>query len=60
FYYLRVVKFMYFDPPADVAPLQAGLDMRFLLGVNGAAIALFGIFPDALVSLCTYTLLRSL
>lgn len=60
FYYLRVVKYMYFDPPADVAPLEAGLDMRFLLGVNGAAIALFGIFPDALVSLCTYTLLRSL
>jgi NADH-quinone oxidoreductase subunit N len=60
FYYLRVVKYMYFDPPADVAPLEAGLDMRFLLAVNGAAIALFGIFPDALVSLCTYALLRSL
>jgi NADH-quinone oxidoreductase subunit N len=60
FYYLRVVKYMYFDPPADVAPLEAGFDMRFLLGVNGAAIALFGIFPDALVSLCTYALLRSL
>ncbi len=60
FYYLRVVKYIYFDPPADVAPLQAGLDMRFLLTVNGAAIALFGIFPNALVSLCTYALLRSL
>jgi NADH-quinone oxidoreductase subunit N len=60
FYYLRVVKYMYFDPPADVAPLEAGFDMRFLLGVNGAAIALFGIFPDTLVSLCTYALLRSL
>lgn len=60
FYYLRVVKYMYFDPPADIAPIEATLDMRFLLGVNGAAIALFGIFPNALVSLCTYALLRSL
>ena len=38
----------------------AGLDMRFLLSLNGAAVALFGIFPDALMSLCTYALLRSL
>jgi NADH-quinone oxidoreductase subunit N len=60
FYYLRVVKFMYFDPPVDAAPITAGLDMRFLLSVNGAAVALFGIFPDSLVSLCTYALLRSL
>ena len=60
FYYLRIVKFMYFDPPVDAAPITAGLDMRFLLSVNGAAVALFGIFPDALVSLCTYALLRSL
>jgi len=60
FYYLRVVKFMYFDPPVDAAPIHASPDMRFLLSVNGAAVALFGIFPDALVSLCTYALLRSL
>jgi NADH-quinone oxidoreductase subunit N len=60
FYYLRIVKFMYFDPPVDAAPITAGPDMRFLLSVNGAAVALFGIFPDALVSLCTYALLRSL
>jgi NADH-quinone oxidoreductase subunit N len=60
YYYLRVVKFMYFDPPVDAAPISASPDMRFLLSINGAAVALFGIFPDALVSLCTYALLRSL
>jgi NADH-quinone oxidoreductase subunit N len=60
FYYLRIVKFMYFDAPVDAAPIQAGLDMRFLLSANGAAVVLFGIFPDALVSLCTYAVLRSL
>lgn len=60
YYYLRVVKYMYFDPPADAAPITASLDMRFLLSANGVAIALFGVFPDSLVSLCTYALLRSL
>ncbi len=60
FYYLRVVKLMYFDAPVDNAPIQASLDMRFLLSLNGAAVALFGVFPDTLISLCTYALMRSL
>jgi NADH-quinone oxidoreductase subunit N len=60
FYYLRVVKLMYFDAPTDAAPIVASLDMRFLLSLNGLAVALFGIFPDSLISLCTYALLRSL
>ncbi len=60
FYYLRVVKLMYFDPPADGAPIEAGLDMRMILSANGLAVALFGIFPDALMWLCTTTLVRSL
>jgi NADH-quinone oxidoreductase subunit N len=60
FYYLRVVKLMYFDAPADTAPIVASPDMRFLLSINGAAVVLFGLFPDTLISLCTYALLRSL
>lgn len=60
FYYLRVVKLMYFDPPADASPLRAAPDVRFLLSLNGVAVALLGIFPDALISLCTFALLRSL
>ncbi|MCX8087538.1 MAG: NADH-quinone oxidoreductase subunit NuoN [Rhodocyclaceae bacterium] len=60
FYYLRIVKLMYFDAPEESAPIKASPDMRFLLSVNGAAVALFGLFPDALMSLCTYALLRSL
>jgi len=60
FYYLRVVKLMYFDAPVDTAPIVARPDMRFLLSLNGAAVALFGVFPDTLMSLCTYALLRSL
>jgi NADH-quinone oxidoreductase subunit N len=60
FYYLRVVKLMYFDAPVDAAPIVASPDMRFLLSLNGAAVALFGMFPDSLMSICTYALLRSL
>ena len=60
FYYLRVVKLMYFDPPVDTSPLTAGMDMRILISANGLAVALLGIFPQMLMSLCAYALLRSL
>ncbi len=60
FYYLRVVKIMYFDAPADDTPLAAPLDMRILISANGLAVALLGIFPQVIMSLCAYALLRSL
>jgi NADH-quinone oxidoreductase subunit N len=60
FYYLRVVKLMYFDAPADESPLEAPLDMRLLISANGVAIALLGLFPQFIMSLCAYALLRSL
>ena len=60
FYYLRVVKLMYFDPPADTAPIQATTDMRIVLSANGIAVALFGLFPQTIMAFCTYALLRSL
>ena len=60
FYYLRVVKLMYFDAPVDESPLTAGLDMRILISANGLAVALLGIFPQVIMSLCAYALLRSL
>ena len=45
FYYLRVVKLMYFDAPTDPAPIEAPLDMRILLSVNGFAVAVLGLLP---------------
>ena len=60
FYYLRVVKIMYFDAPDDDTPLVAGTDMRILISLNGLAVAAFGIFPQVIMSLCAYALLRSL
>lgn len=60
FYYLRVVKLMYFDSPVDSAPITAGLDLRVLLSLNGIAVAAFGLFPDQLALICYTTLARSL
>ena len=60
YYYLRVVKLMYFDNPVDSAPITAGLDFRVLLSLNGLAVAAFGLFPDAVMMICTTTLTRSL
>ncbi|HRF06422.1 NADH-quinone oxidoreductase subunit NuoN [Accumulibacter sp.] len=60
FYYLRIVKIMYFDPPTNTAQIEAPLDMKILMSANGLAVALLGIFPQALMSVCAFALLRSL
>jgi NADH-quinone oxidoreductase subunit N len=49
FYYLRVVKLMYFDDPTDTAPIQARGDTRMLLSINGLALLLLGVFPQKLM-----------
>ena len=51
FYYLRVVKHMYFDKPKDNGDLVRDVDMRVLLSVNGLAILGLGLFPGALMAL---------
>lgn len=52
FYYLRVVKLMYFDEPVDTAPLRGNLDLRIVLVCNGLAVAFLGVFPDAVMVYC--------
>ncbi|MBP9219199.1 MAG: NADH:ubiquinone oxidoreductase subunit N, partial [Sterolibacterium sp.] len=60
FYYLRIIKLMYFDAPADKTPIQAGFDMRILLSINALAVAVLGMFPQISMYLGTLSLLRSL
>ena len=60
FYYLRVVKLMYFDLPESTMPIRAPMNVKALISANGMAVALLGIFPNYLMSLCTVSLLRSL
>jgi NADH-quinone oxidoreductase subunit N len=59
FYYLRVVKLMYFDDATDAAPIAARSDNRVLLSANGLALLLFGILPQPLMGLCVVALAQS-
>ena len=52
FYYIRVVKVMYFDKPIDDAPLVAAMDTRVMMSINGLAMLGFGMFPAALLGVC--------
>jgi len=52
FYYLRIVKLMYFDAPVDTAPVAASGDVRALLSANGLAVLILGIAPQPLLVLC--------
>ena len=52
FYYIRVVKLMYFDAPVDNGSIQAGGALRTVLSANGLAVLALGLLPDALLSLC--------
>jgi NADH-quinone oxidoreductase subunit N len=52
FYYLRVVKLMYFDEAIDAEPIEAGTDLRVMLSANGLAVLALGLYPSALMALC--------
>jgi NADH-quinone oxidoreductase subunit N len=52
FYYLRVIKVLYFDKPEDATVLEAGMDMRVVLSANSLGILLLGIYPAALMQWC--------
>ncbi|WP_133510713.1 NADH-quinone oxidoreductase subunit NuoN [Candidatus Thiosymbion oneisti] len=52
FYYLRIIKLMYFDQPVIQEPLTAGPSARVALSVNGLAMLVLGIFPASLLSVC--------
>ncbi|MDR7334414.1 NADH-quinone oxidoreductase subunit N [Kinneretia asaccharophila] len=60
FYYLRVVKVMFFDAPTDTAPLAAPGDVRFVMSLNGAAVLVFGLLPSGLLELCKTAILKAL
>ena len=54
FYYLRVVKVMYFDAPLshNAQPITAPTDAKIVLAINGALILILGIMPGGLLTLC--------
>lgn len=56
FYYLRVIKLMYFDDPTDSHTIEAGGTLRAVLSANGLAVLALGVFPSALIDLCSRVL----
>jgi NADH-quinone oxidoreductase subunit N len=59
FYYLRVIKLMYFDAPVRNDKLTPTVGFRTLLTLNGLIVALCGIFPNGIMAICTAALLHS-
>jgi NADH-quinone oxidoreductase subunit N len=60
FYYLRVVKVMYFDAPTSEIKVTAPLDMRAVLTVNGALLLVLGLLPGSLMTLCANAVTKML
>ena len=56
FYYLRIVKLMYFDEAIDTAPIKPSLDVSVLISVNGLAVLALGIMPQSLMALCYFSI----
>ncbi len=60
FYYLRVVKVMYFDAPLTATRVSAPMDVRVVLTVNGALVLVLGLLPGGLMALCADAVVRAL
>jgi NADH-quinone oxidoreductase subunit N len=60
YYYLRIVKLMYFDEAVDKHPLVINRSMGLTLSANGLAVLVVGLWPSALMALCTYSISRVL
>jgi NADH-quinone oxidoreductase subunit N len=52
FYYLRIVKTVYFDEPTDVAPPESSGGAVALMSINGALVLLLGLLPGPLMAVC--------
>ena len=60
FYYLRVIKVMWFDAPTQTAPVLQGSGVTALLALNGLAVFLFGPFSGGLMAICRDAVVKAL
>jgi NADH-quinone oxidoreductase subunit N len=60
FYYLRIVKLMYFDDPQDTTVIAADSSKRLLLALNGIAVVVLGIVPGPLMTVCLQAISHTL
>ena len=52
FVYLRIAKVIFFDKPDTETPIEAGMDMKVALSINGLAMIVLGLFPGVILSYC--------
>lgn len=60
FYYLRIVKVMYFDDAIDNSPIVTNRDMNVALSLNGIAVLALGILPGPLMAMCATAMVKTL
>jgi NADH-quinone oxidoreductase subunit N len=60
FYYLRLVKLMYFDEPVQALPIERSRGISAMLAINGAAVLVLGLLPGGLMALCRDTIVKAL
>jgi NADH-quinone oxidoreductase subunit N len=60
FYYLRIIKLMYFDAPESHVPISLGRDTTLLISINGLSVLLLGLLPGTLMSVCAVSVQQSL
>jgi NADH-quinone oxidoreductase subunit N len=60
FYYLRIVKVMYFDEPITANTVVAPMDVRVVLCMNGGLVLALGMFPSGLMALCANSIVQML
>ena len=60
YYYLRIVKTMFFDEPADPSPVRGATGATVLLALSGIATLGLGLLPDGLMGVCRDAVLKAL
>ena len=60
FYYLRIIKLMYFDAPESHVPISVGSDTGLLITLNGLGVLFLGLMPGTLMSICAVSVQQSL
>jgi NADH-quinone oxidoreductase subunit N len=58
YYYVRVVKVMYFDEPVDPRPVEGTRDARMLVSLNGVAVLVLGLLPGGLMAMCAQAIVQ--
>ncbi|MNN41053.1 NADH-quinone oxidoreductase subunit N [compost metagenome] len=60
YYYLRIVKVMYFDEPLDNSKIVVNKDVTVALSINGASLLVLGLVPGPLMTACAAAIVKTL